>query len=43
MVILQREKAGLDQRMSTQTDLAIRVAIEGLKLLIEQDHVTETL
>lgn len=33
----EREKAGLDQQESHDTDLAIRVGIEGLKLLIQAD------
>ena len=34
----EREKAGLDQNMSEDTSAAIRVGIEGLKLLIRQDR-----
>ena len=34
----EREKAGLDQRMSEDTDMAVRVAVEGMKLLIERDR-----
>ncbi len=33
----EREKAGLDQKESHDTDLAIRVGIEALKILIAQD------
>ncbi len=34
----EREAAGLDQKMSEDTSAAVRVAVEGLKLLIEQDR-----
>ena len=34
----EREAAGLDQSMSEDTSASVRVAIEGLKRLIEQDH-----
>lgn len=34
----EREAAGLDQTMSEDTAAAVRVAVEGLKLLIEQDR-----
>lgn len=34
----EREAAGLDQRMSRESNLSIRVGIEGLRLLIEQDR-----
>lgn len=33
----EREKAGLDQKMSEDTSRSVRVAVEALKLLIEQD------
>lgn len=33
----EREKAGLDQNMSEDTSRSVRVAVEALKLLIEQD------
>lgn len=33
----EREKAGLDQRMSEDTTAAVRVGVEALKLLIKQD------
>lgn len=34
----EREKAGLDQEMSEDTSAAVRVGVEALKLLIEQDR-----
>ena len=34
----EREKAGLDQDMSTDTTASVRVAVEALKLLIQQDR-----
>ena len=34
----EREKAGLDQRMTEDTSGAIRVGVEALKLLIAQDR-----
>ncbi len=34
----EREAAGLDQRMSEDTTASVRVAVEGLKLLIEADR-----
>ncbi len=34
----EREAAGLDQRMSRESNLSIRVAIEGLRMLIDQDR-----
>ncbi|MDO5441955.1 MAG: uridine phosphorylase [Bacillota bacterium] len=34
----EREAAGLDQKMNKDSNLSIRVAIEGLRLLIDQDH-----
>lgn len=34
----EREKAGLDQNMSEDTEMAVRVAVEGLKRLIERDR-----
>ena len=33
----EREAAGLDQRMSEDTTASVRVAVEALKLLIEED------
>ena len=33
----EREAAGLDQRMSEDTSASVRVAVEALKLLIEED------
>ena len=33
----EREKAGLDQRMTEDTTAAVRVGVEALKLLIRQD------
>lgn len=36
----EREKAGLDQRMTEDTSAAIRVGVEALKLLILQDRET---
>ena len=37
----EREQAGLDQTMSEDTSAAVRVAVEGLKLLIESDRAKE--
>ena len=34
----EREKAGLDQDMSEDTSMAVRVAVEALKLLIDSDR-----
>jgi uridine phosphorylase len=34
----EREAAGLDQQMSEDTSAAVRVGVEALKLLIEQDR-----
>ena len=34
----EREAAGLDQKMSEDTSTSVRVAVEGLKLLIEADR-----
>ena len=34
----EREAAGLDQTMSEDTSAAVRVAVEGLKLLIKEDR-----
>ena len=34
----EREKAGLDQDMSEDTEMVVRVAVEGLKLLIGLDR-----
>ncbi|SFP32606.1 uridine phosphorylase [Oscillibacter sp. PC13] len=34
----EREAAGLDQKMSEDTTASVRVAVEGLKLLIEEDR-----
>ena len=34
----EREAAGLDQRMSEDTSASVRVAVEALKLLIEEDR-----
>lgn len=34
----EREAAGLDQKMSEDTTASVRVAVEGLKLLIEADR-----
>ena len=34
----EREQAGLDQDMSTDTSASVRVAVEGLKRLIQQDR-----
>ena len=34
----EREAAGLDQEMSEDTSASVRVAVEGLKLLIERDR-----
>lgn len=38
----EREAAGLDQRMSEDTSASIRVAVEALKLLIEEDRRSGT-
>ena len=35
----EREKEGLDCKMSTDVDAAIRVAVEGLRMLIDEDRV----
>ncbi len=34
----EREKAGLDQDMSTDTSVAVKVGVEALKLIIEKDR-----
>ena len=34
----EREKAGLDQTMSEDTTASVKVAVEALKLLIQQDR-----
>ena len=34
----EREAAGLDQKMSEDTSMSVKVAVEALKLLIEQDR-----
>ena len=34
----EREKAGLDQKMSTDTSAAVRVAVEALKTMIAADR-----
>ena len=36
----EREAAGLDQKMSEDTTTSVKVAVEGLKLLIERDRKT---
>ena len=33
----EREKAGLDQDMSEDTSAAVRVGVEAMKLIIQQD------
>ena len=38
----EREAAGLDQRMSEDTSASVRVAVEGLKRLIEQDRAANS-
>ncbi|MDD3347469.1 uridine phosphorylase [Oscillibacter sp.] len=38
----EREAAGLDQKMSEDTSASVRVAVEGLKLLIEEDRKAGT-
>ena len=38
----ERETAGLDQKMSTDTSASVRVAVEALKLLIEEDRKNRT-
>ena len=37
----EREAAGLDQKMSEDTSHAVKVAVEALKLLIEDDRKRE--
>ena len=37
----EREKAGLDQTMSEDTTASVRVAVEALKLLIQQDRAAK--
>ena len=34
----EREAAGLDQKMSEDTSSAVRVAVDALKIMIEQDR-----
>ena len=34
----EREKAGLDQKMSENTEMAVRVAVEALRILIRSDR-----
>ena len=34
----EREAAGMDQKMSEDTSAAVRVGVEALKLLIQQDR-----
>ena len=34
----EREAAGLDQKMTEDTSASVRVAVEGLKLLMESDR-----
>ena len=34
----EREAAGLDQKMTADTTASVRVAVEGLKLLMEADR-----
>ena len=36
----EREAAGLDQKMSEDTTTSVKVAVEGLKLLLERDRKT---
>ena len=38
----EREAAGLDQKMSEDTSSSIRVAVEAMKILIEQDRKNRT-
>ena len=38
----EREAAGLDQKMSEDTSSAVRVGVEGLKLLIERDRAARS-
>ena len=38
----EREAAGLDQKMSEDTSSSIRVAVEAMKILIEQDRKNHT-
>ena len=38
----EREAAGLEQRMSEDTSASVRVAVEGLKRLIEQDRAANS-
>ena len=37
----EREAAGLDQRMSEDTSAAVRVAVDALKIIIEQDRASK--
>ena len=37
----EREAAGLDQKMSEDTSAAVRVAVDALKLIIEQDRAAK--
>ena len=39
----EREKAGMDQRMTEDTSGAVKVGVEALKLLIQQDRKAEEL
>ena len=37
----EREAAGLDQKMSEDTSSAVRVAVDALKIIIEQDRAAK--
>ena len=37
----EREAAGLDQKMSEDTSAAVRVAVDALKIIIEQDRAAK--
>ena len=38
----EREAAGLDQRMSEDTSTSVRVAVEALKRLIQEDRAANS-
>ena len=38
----EREAAGLDQKMSEDTSASVRVAVEALKLLIQEDRAAQS-
>ena len=37
----EREAAGLDQKMSEDTSASVRVAVDALKIIIEQDRAAK--